>query len=471
MVGMGKMVREMRSLNDTIVAISTPLGRGGIGVIRISGPDAIFMGKSIFRPARPDLIKERRLSFGRVVGENGETVDQAMTVYIKAPHTYTGQDTYEIQAHGGNVVLEEIVELCLERGARLAEAGEFTYRAFMAGKMDVSQAEGVVELINAKTPIGSKIAVKQITGALKQEIGALNDEIKEIYADVEVRIEFIEEDMGPIDYLKYEKALTQIINNIDGLIKNARIASSIKNGIRIVLAGRVNAGKSSLMNKLCRHERAIVSERPGTTRDYLEAEIDIGGMNITLVDTAGLRQRKNLEMDQIEIQGQKITEKMMAEEQLIIYLIDSSKRISMEEKEIINKLDKKKALIVYNKIDLRPKENDPGRYNPKGVGEVRISAKTGEGVDKLTEIIKKKVIGDRVKLETITFLPGRRHLSALKNAKRSLVGAKAAMAEERTAEIVLIDLKEAMDRLGVITGENLNETVLDQIFNKFCIGK
>ena len=458
----------MKRLQDTITAISTPLGRGGIGIIRISGPEAINIGKSMFRPAREKLVRERRLSFGQVIGKKGEIIDQAMAVFIKGPYTYTGDDTYELQAHGGNLVLERILKLCLEAGARMAEPGEFTYRAFMAGKVDLSQAEGVIELINAKTGTGSKIAVKQILGSLNSKISKLTGELVRIYAEYEAGIDFLEEKEN-IDEREIYSRLYKNNKIIDELLKESELARRVKNGVRIVIAGRVNAGKSSLLNMLCKYNRAITSETPGTTRDYLEETIELEGVEATFIDTAGFREGN--ESDRIERSGQQLSRELVKESDYIVYLIDSVTGMEKEDMEIIQSSGKERTILAYNKIDLNERKVVKEPNEVKDYSKVYISAKTGQGLEQLKSIIIGRIKGNNNQLENLNFLPNDRQIVALKNAGESVENAMRSVEEGMDREAILVDLKEALEQLGFITGEGMEEKVLDEIFSQFCIGK
>ena len=462
----------MQSLKDTIVAISTPIGYGGIGVIRISGPEALEIGRSIFEPVRPDLVRERRLSYGRIRGDNKEIIDQVMAVYIKAPYTYTGQDTYEIQAHGGTVVLEDIVRLCQEKGARNAEPGEFSYRAYMAGKVDLSQAEAVVELINAKNSTGSRLAVKQMMGALQKKVEGISDSALGVAAIIEAKIDFPEEENEEEDYKELLRSMeNEVVDRLEDLIREADTAALIRKGTRIVLAGRVNAGKSSLINALCLYDRAIISEKPGTTRDYLEEEIELDGLNVTLIDTAGYREKSNELLDEVEVKGQDITKNLVEEAHLVLYLIDSGKTVDVQEIKLVSDLDSEKCLVVINKIDKKSRMADDFINKIKNKAIVKISALERTGLDELKTLIKKKIVGDKASLESITALPNRRQTDAIIKAHKLFKEALSSIRNESPPEIILVDLKEGLDILGQITGRSITDSILERIFERFCIGK
>ena len=461
----------MKSLGDTIVAVSTPPGPGGIGVVRLSGPRALEIGRRIFHPKRPELVGPRRVSYGTVGRSREDIIDQALSFFIPGPQTMTGQDVFEIQAHGGPLALDQVVKLCLAGGARLAEPGEFTYRAYMAGKIDLTQAEAVVELVNAKTATSSRLAAGQMAGALRERIEELEALALEVLSGLEAGIDFSEEEAEDTDYPAFIEAMGKgIIPKLEEMMGQTESARLLREGPRVALAGRVNAGKSSLLNSLCRHKRAIISETPGTTRDYLEAEIEVGGLPLTLIDTAGLRDESEVR-DQIEAEGQRLTRDIMDEAWLTLDIIDSTDKDAPGKAEAEPRPLSRRNIPVFNKIDLLGPEELGLLKERAGRGCVFVSAKTGTGLDELRLAMRERILGQGTDLDSLTFLPNQRQAEALGQALRAFREALGSMRRAAPPEVVAVDLREGLEALQKTTGEALPERILEKIFAKFCIGK
>ncbi len=455
---------------DTIAAISTPIGQAGIGIIRISGPLSLSIAKKIFKPKRD--IKEfesHRLYLGHIFDpETGETIDEVLLSYMKAPNSYTREDVVEINSHSGYLVLSKILDLVISQGARLAKPGEFTLRAFLNGRIDLTQAEAVVDLINAKSERGLYLATSQLQGRLRDEIEGLKEEIKDILSYVEVAIDFPEEEDAEISRDEIVKRIEGVIPHIEDIIKLHSQKKIWIDGISIVIVGRVNVGKSSLMNRLLNEERAIVTPIPGTTRDIIESNVLINGLPIRLIDTAGLRQVE----DEVEKIGISLTTKKLKEADLVLVVIDQSQGLKREDIEIIEMSKEKKAIIVLNKTDLPSKiaEDDKKLLESYRFPIVWISALKGEGIENLKEVIFNTVVKG-VDLTESGIAPNLRHKRLLEEAKEGLKNALKLLKEGGTMDLIAFEIRTSLNALGEITGEVTTEDILERIFSQFCLGK
>ncbi|MCP4681046.1 MAG: tRNA uridine-5-carboxymethylaminomethyl(34) synthesis GTPase MnmE [Desulfobacterales bacterium] len=458
----------MNSDEDTIAAVATPIGQAGIGIVRISGPKSAGIAKKIFRPKRPlKDLKSHHLFLGRLYDpSSGAMVDEVLLSFMKAPNSYTQEDVIEINSHSGHLLLSRILRIILDQGARPARPGEFTFRAFANGRIDLTQAEAVVDLINSKSDRGLVLASRHIQGHFRKKIEALRQDVVDILARVEAAIDFPEEENA---IMTREEAGNQIRET---LIKPTRTLIEANNrnrpwvdGIHTVIAGRVNAGKSSLLNRLLHEPRAIVTPIPGTTRDVIESTISIGGLPFHLMDTAGFGEIK----DEVERIGIKLAGQKLAEADFSLLVIDQSRAINQVDLDIISRSEGKKALIVINKIDLPSKLNrDLSEF---GLPVVRISALTGQGLDRLREALPKCILGDNVDLTSSGAAPNIRQRRALTDANQFFENAASRVEEESPMEIVAMELKSGLDALGEITGETTNEEILESIFSQFCLGK
>jgi tRNA modification GTPase len=457
--------------HDTIAAIATPAGQAGIGIIRISGPRAETIARSIFKPEKPvNTFQSHRLYLGHLVDpHSGQMIDQVLLSFMEAPHTYTREDVVEINSHSGYVLLDQILQIVLREGARLAKPGEFTFRAFINGRIDLTQAEAIVDLINSKSERGLQIASQQIKGALREEIDRLRQRALDILAQVEVAIDFPDEEEGLFPGEQSAAIMEKdIITTIQRIIARHDERKVWLDGINTVILGRVNAGKSSLLNRLLNEERALVTPVPGTTRDVVEAMVRMEGVPLRLMDTAGFRKGRG----RVEQLGIDLTKRKMKEADLSLVLIDQSRPLNQDDLEILAATKHKRSLVVLNKIDL-PRKAEPESLNAatRGVPVVKISALTGEGIDVLRKAIRDLVLAGRADALETPIVPNLRHATALSAAGESFKKAYQNMKQGLPLEIIATDLQAGLDSLGEITGETSNEEVLDRIFSQFCIGK
>lgn len=463
---------SMLSDADTIAAIATPIGQAGIGIVRVSGPLSFHIARKVFRPRKPHSgFKSHRLYLGYLQEpSSGEIVDEVLLSHMKAPYSYTMEDLVEINSHSGFALLSRILEIVLAQGARLAKPGEFTLRAFLNGRIDLTQAEAIVDLINSKSRRGLRLAAQQIRGGFRKEVEELRQKAIDILAHVELAIDFPEEDT---DIVSREEMVgriqREILRPIDALIDSHECGRVWIDGVSTVIAGRVNAGKSSLLNRLLNEERAIVTPIPGTTRDIIESTIFIEGLPIRLMDTAGLRK---VHHDSVEKIGVRMTEQKLAEAELVLVVIDLSRALNEEDFEVIAKAKGKTSLLVLNKIDL-PSEIHPSTQQEafSGFPAVRISALTGEGIEELRKAILNRVLRGDIDTATSQAVPNLRHKKACSEAAQFFRNAEQAIEQEAPEEIIAFELRSGLEALGEIIGETTTEEVLDSIFSQFCIGK
>ncbi len=454
---------------DTIAAISTPLGEGGIGIIRLSGPEAISIANKIFqspRGIRLHNVKTHTIHYGFVVDpETNERIDEVLISVMRAPNTYTKEDVVEINCHGGFIILNRILNIIIKQGARLAEPGEFTKRAFLRGRIDLSQAESVIDLIKAKTDEAQKIALEHLSGKLSQKINSLRDSLTRICAHVEAYIDFPEEDIDGLTEMEIENEISRIANEIEGLIEGYEEGKIYREGLTTAIVGKPNVGKSSLLNALLMKDRAIVTEIPGTTRDLIEEYVNIKGIPLKIIDTAGIRQAYDL----VEAEGIKRTLKAIEEAELVLLVLDTSRAIDSLDMEIIQKVKDKKVIAILNKKDIKSKDFSlPNELKNKPM--VEISALTGEGIDELKELIFNTSISKRYRQEGL-IVTKLRHKIALEKAFESLQSALRSFKNKEPLEITAMFIREALNYLGQIVGIVTTEEILNLIFSEFCIGK
>jgi len=456
---------------DTIAAIATPLGKGAIGVIKISGKEALSILKKVFKPKNPKArFESHRLYYGVVVHpDEGDVIDEVLAVYMKAPKTYTKEDVVEIYAHSGVFVLRKILEAVLLSGARPAQPGEFTLRAFLNGRIDLSQAEAIEELISAKSETGVKLALSSLFGGISEKVEKLKKLLVEVLSQVETAIDFPEED---IDIMQPEelrnKIEKEVIPIIDELIKAYKEGRLYKEGITLVIAGKPNVGKSSLMNALLREERAIVTPIPGTTRDFLEEEATIEGIPVKLVDTAGLRETE----DAVEKIGVERARKKFKEADLIIFMVDAGEKPSPEDEALYQEIKNFPHLVVINKVDLRTSLKEWHDFFKKFNEDwVEISVKESQNLDELSKKIVEKLLGSK-ESSIPEVAPSLRQKVLLEQARERLVLATRELEKPSPfPELVALELRGALSHLSEVVGEVTTEDVLTEIFSKFCIGK
>jgi tRNA modification GTPase len=449
---------------DTIAAISTPLGEGGIGIVRLSGPAAIKIAEQLFVSPKGrtlEKVKTHRVLYGFIRDpENSEKVDEVLLTVMRSPHTYTREDVVEINCHGGLLPLRRVLELTLRHGARLAEPGEFTKRAFLNGRIDLSQAEAVLDVIRAKTEESEKLALEQLKGALSEKINNLRDRLLNICAHIEAYIDFPEEEIEPASMQEIKTGIEDLVNEISALCRSYDEGRFFREGLKAVIAGRPNVGKSSLLNALLKRDRAIVTEMPGTTRDVLEEYININGLPLRIMDTAGIRQAH----DMAEEEGVRRSLQAIEEADIVLGVIDGSVPLRDGDMSLVERLKEKNSILVINKIDLLQADLSLSDALPV----FRVSAKTGEGLDALKDAIFNRCVHrDRTEGVMVTNL---RHKLALDAAERGLKAALGSL-EGEPLEITAMELREALDRLGEIVGTVTTEDILNKIFNDFCIGK
>ncbi len=507
---------------DTIAAIATPLGEGGLGVIRVSGQTALGIAKSIFSPLKPvDLstapshtcyfgtILDRSVSDvtpgmipedttsprrkpgsivaeqdvmgpplttggddnrkGTTGGDDGIDVDQVVITLFRAPHSYTGEDVVEISAHGSPLTLRKILKLCVAGGARLAGPGEFTARAFLNGKMDLTQAEAVAELIAAKTEKSQAAAFAQLRGSLAARVRGLREKLLPLLARIEVGLDHAEEDHGVLPREELISTCQFLQQEIAQIMASSRIGKVLREGYRVALLGRPNVGKSSLMNSLLKEERAIVTPIAGTTRDTLEETLDLRGIPVVLTDTAGLRRRAQ---DPVEKLGIERTRQSVDSADIVIGLFDGSEEWTPEDEQVIVEAARKPHLWVLNKCDLPSRVSAQKLRSMNGGGEViPLSAKTGTGLEDLIDAIVRSAIAERATAGEARWLLNARHTSALERAQTAVTQAAEAARQDAHEECVALELQSALSALGEIIGQTTTEDLLDQVFSQFCIGK
>jgi len=457
------------SESDTIAAISTPLGEGGIGIIRLSGSEAISIVSKIFHSLRGinlSDVKTHTIHYGFIIDPaTGEKIDEVLVTVMRAPHTYTREDVVEINCHAGFITLKRVLDLVIEYGARLAEPGEFTKRAFLRGRIDLSQAESVIDLIRAKTEQAQKIALEHLSGRLSQKINELRDSLMKVCAHVEAYIDFPEEEIDGMTAEEIIGEISRIKNEIKYLIDGYEEGKIYREGLTTAIVGKPNVGKSSLLNALLMKDRAIVTEIPGTTRDIIEEYVNIKGMPLKIVDTAGIRQAHDL----VEAEGIKRTLRAVEVAELVLLVLDSSRPINSLDEEIINRISGKKVIVVVNKKDIKNKEFQlPESLEDKPM--VEISALTGEGIEELKELIFNTTITGRYVQEGLV-VTKLRHKQALDKALDALNNAINNFKENEPLEITAMFLREGLSFLGQIVGAVTTEEILDLIFSEFCIGK
>lgn len=456
----------MFSLDDTIAAITTPLGVGGVGIIKISGSQALLIIERLFKPFHASTsLTPRYLHFGHIIQpDTSEAVDEVLVVYMPGPHSYTCQDIVEIQAHGGIVSIQAILQLVLSHGARIAEPGEMTLRAFVNGRIDLTQAEAVLDIIEAKTEAGLRLATQQLGGSVSSQVSQVRQLLVNTLAYLEATIDFVDEDI-PLDDIIPN--LRNALSDIETLIKTADQGIIYRQGIRTAIVGKPNVGKSSLLNALLRGERAIVTDIPGTTRDTLEETANIGGIPIVLVDTAGIRTEPSDAVEQIGIER---SQAALVQADLALLVIDQSQPLTNADWEIEKLVRDKPSLLIRNKADLPNMSAIPEAFLAD-TPHVQLSALTGQGLERLETEIVAQVTGNRVVTTDTAIVNNPRHKALLVQAAAHTQSAIEAQQASLSSDLISIDVREAVDALGEITGETATEDLLNAIFSKFCIGK
>ncbi|MEK6646014.1 MAG: tRNA uridine-5-carboxymethylaminomethyl(34) synthesis GTPase MnmE [Candidatus Firestonebacteria bacterium] len=460
---------------DTICAISTPIGEGGIGIVRISGENSLSIAQNIFLKKGAFKIDAFNLPtftthYGHIINPvTKQIIDEVILTVMKAPHTYTREDIVEINCHGGVIPLKLTLELAMKYGARLAAPGEFTKRAFLNGRIDLSQAEAVIDVIRAKTDISLNASITQLTGKLKNEVETLRSNLIDMCAQIEAEIDFPEEEIENLGIAEFEKNIKNILEKICRLLNSFQSGKLLREGIKIAIIGKPNVGKSSLLNIFLNEERAIVTEIPGTTRDTIEEFLNIEGIPVKLIDTAGIRKTENI----IEKIGVDKSYTSLSQADLIFLMLDSSADLTNEDEHILEKVLGKKVLILLNKIDL-PKKINIEKLKEKAhkiTKILEVSAKYGIGID----LLKKEVLSIVMSGEVINtgeiLITNIRHKEVLEKSKNSLLHAYNSFKKNMSPEFIALDIRASLNQLGEITGSVTTEDILNRIFDQFCIGK
>jgi tRNA modification GTPase len=460
----------MYSLDDTIAAISTPIGEGGIGIVRLSGPQAADILAQIWaRPAGRPAPEPRKLHYGHIVDPaTGETVDEVLAAFMPAPQTFTRQDVVEINGHGGIVALRHILALCLRAGARLAEPGEFTARAFLNGRLDLAQAEAVLDVVRARTETSLRAAVGQLSGRLSDQVQMLRAVLVEALAYLEASIDFAEDE---IPEREIGSDLVQADAGLRRLLADAGRGIIYRQGVRAAIVGRPNVGKSSLLNRLLRASRAIVTDIPGTTRDTLEETLNLQGIPVVLVDTAGITAAT---ADPVEQIGVERSREALSRADLALLVVDASQPLTEADHSIAALIGSRPAILVRNKIDLLAGSQGypaPARTGHLPRRAVDISALTGEGLEALEQALVDMVLSGQAVASEAPLVTSPRHKEALHRALDHVQAAQEARQSGLTADLIAIDLAAAVNALGEITGQTASEDLLETIFRNFCLGK
>ena len=457
-------------ITDTIAAISSAAGNSGIGIIRVSGDEAIEVVDKIFRPANKNKklanVESHTVHYGHIM-DGDKTLDQVLVIVMKNPHSYTGEDTVEIDCHGGMLILKKVLDLVLKNGARTAEPGEFTKRAFLNGRIDLSQAEAVMDLINSKNDFALNSSIEQLKGGV-------SDAIKDIRKDIIYHIAFIESALDDPEHIildGYDEEITEMlnenINKISKLVNSFDNGRIMKEGIKTVILGKPNAGKSSLLNLMLGEDRAIVTDIEGTTRDTLEENINFNGLSLKIIDTAGIRDTEDL----VERIGVNKAKEIAKEGDLIIYVVDGSRELDDNDREIIKLINDKQAIILVNKSDMDTVINIDELKKDSNRDVILFSAKNGEGMDQLEEEIRNMFYSGKVTYNDQVYITNARHKEALENALESLKQVKNSVDAGMPEDFYSIDLMDAYTDLGLIIGESVEDDLVNEIFSKFCMGK
>ncbi|MDQ0903046.1 tRNA uridine-5-carboxymethylaminomethyl(34) synthesis GTPase MnmE [Paenibacillus sp. V4I7] len=457
-------------LNDTIAAISTPLGEGGIAVIRVSGDEAVPLVERIFRSkTKLSVAETHTVHYGFIIEPaSAQKVEEVLVTLMKAPRSFTMEDVVEVSCHGGIVSVKKVLDLLLQQGVRLAEPGEFTKRAFLNGRIDLTQAEAVIDLIRAKSDRAFKVALKQVEGNLSKQIKHLRYILVELMAHVEVNIDYPEHDVEEMTNTFIKSKCDTVMLEIDRLLVTAEQGKILREGIETAIVGKPNVGKSSLLNELAQENRAIVTDIPGTTRDVIEEFVNIGGIPLKLLDTAGIRETSDL-VEQIGVERSKTA---LAEADLILLVLNSNEELEFDEIALMKQLADKQTIVILNKTDLSRKLNVEQvlSYFPQE-RIVELSLIENKGIEDLEKAIAAIFFEGKLESSDLTYVSNIRHISLLKQAKRSLQDALDANEQYVPIDMIQIDIRAAWEQLGEIIGDSVGESLIDQIFTQFCLGK
>ena len=449
-------------MNDTIVAIATAMGIGAISIIRVSGKQAISTVNSVFKGKDLTQVDSHTVHYGHIL-DQGKIMDEVLVSVMRSPKTFTTEDTVEINTHGGIAVTQKVLEIIIRAGARLAEPGEFTKRAFLNGRIDLLEAESVMDMIQAKSEKALELSMNALSGRVSLKIKNIRQKIKELLAAIEVNIDFPEyKDNLEITNQDIKYNIKEIEEEIHRLIEESKDGTRIKDGIQTLIIGKPNVGKSTLLNQLLEEEKAIVTNIPGTTRDIIEGSIQVGGVLLNIMDTAGIRETEDL----VEKMGVEKSLKWIEKSDLILLVLDNTQPISKEELELIDKIKTKNHILIMNKVDINPALNKVDKEEM-----IYISAEKGTGISEIKKKIKELFSLEKLESKDLNYLTNARGIALLKECLSSILDIKEAIHQNLPIDMVEIDLKNIWNKLGEITGETYDEELLDQLFSQFCIGK
>ncbi|MGI8313952.1 tRNA uridine-5-carboxymethylaminomethyl(34) synthesis GTPase MnmE [Halobacillus mangrovi] len=455
---------------DTITAISTPMGEGAIAIVRLSGPEAVSISASLFQGKDLTQVDSHTMHYGKIIDpETGEMAEEVMVSVMRAPKTFTREDIVEINCHGGLVSVNRVLEIVLASGARLAEPGEFTKRAFMNGRIDLSQAEAVMDLIRAKTDRAMNVALKQMDGRLSKLIQDLRQKLLETLAHVEVNIDYPEyDDVEEMSHEMMEQKTKEVHNEVSKLLETARQGKILREGLGTAIIGRPNVGKSSLMNALVHENKAIVTEVPGTTRDVIEEYVNVRGVPLRLIDTAGIRETEDI----VERIGVERSRQVLKEADLILFVLNYGDELNEEDEKLFEAINDMNVIVIVNKMDLEPKlDIDRVRELAGDHPVISTALIKEEGIDQLEEAIANTFFEGDLDAGDMTYVSNVRHVQLLKQAKQALEDAQNGMEMGVPLDVVQIDVTRTWEILGEIVGDTVHESLIDQLFSQFCLGK
>ena len=459
----------MGNLNDTIAAISTAIGEAGIAIVRMSGDDSVNIIDEIFKSASGKKMAEaenRKFLYGHIV-DGDKQIDEVLVVKMKGPHSYTAEDIVEIHCHGGVVSVKRILNLILSKGVRLAEKGEFTKRGFLNGRIDLTQAEAVIDMIKAKTDLSFDMGLNQLSGALSEVLNKLKDELVSMQALIVANIDFPDEDIEDAAYNDLIERSNKILDKMDNLLDNSKNSRLLRDGINTVILGKPNVGKSSLLNGLLKYDRAIVTDIAGTTRDIIEDYINLDGVLLKITDTAGIRETD----DEVEKIGVNIAREKLKEADLVIAIFDISREFDKDDEEILNLIKDKKHITILNKDDLEQKISDEEIKKYFKDDYLRLSVMENESVKKIENLIIDLFFDGELQISSDSVLSNLRHINALKEAKKSLLEVNESLKKKVFLDLIEVDLENVIGHISEITGTITTEDILDRVFSDFCIGK
>jgi tRNA modification GTPase len=455
---------------DTIAAIATALGEGSISVIRVSGDEAMAVVDKLYKGQKKlSAVDSHTMNYGHIVDpDNGEVVDEVFCAVFHGPRTYTGEHVVEIQGHGGIVAVQRVMRLVLNSGARLAEPGEFTKRAFLNGRIDLSQAEAVIDVIRSKTDAAMKVALRQVEGQLSEKIRALRQKMVEMLAHIEVTIDYPEHDVEDVTIQHVVEEGDKVVEEIDRLLAGATTGKILREGLKTVIIGKPNVGKSSLLNALSRTDRAIVTDIPGTTRDILEEQINLRGIPLNIIDTAGIRETE----DVVEKIGVERSRGALEQADLVLFMVDASRTLEQVDRELLQAVLPYPTIVILNKLDLpRKLDLDELRRLAGDKKIVETSVATGTGLEELEGAVEDLFLSGGIEGQESTYLSNARHVALLEKGKREMSEALETARMGMTLDLVAVDIRNCWMSLGEVIGEAVGDDLLDQIFSQFCLGK